>query len=698
MKTELDEAREPDDLWKELNEKRRRGCERYEKYVADTELNLAFLSGNQWVKYVLGEGITPIVNETNEIRETDDRVFPAYIRMMYDIYGDNPAITAYEGGMEVHDSMAAKAVESLCDYLNTNNGWRQARLRAGAWMMVAGTAYIMPFWKRNARYTGKKKKYEYIEAPVQTPKGLTHLLTKEVDSYSSDIAFSVLSPMSSYCFPLDASSWNEVQEFMHVSLSSLDALERKIGRKLNEEELTPHANEEVNFRAISRINRYVSHDFGYAQDFTETDTRYLEIQYWMRPCPRYPKGRYVHAYGGKIAHDGPLPYLDIARKIDPGDNFNLTMGIIPQFSYVMPGVLHPRSPVSIWRQPQVRINSLLTDQTANRRTVGRNKLLYEEGTIDDNAYTSEHGEMIPIRPGGGGFAPQFIQAAPLAGIDAEMDRAEYSFQQSTGQTPAVQGRNDTQVRSAQHFELLRENASVVNWMVFDQSDENDCLVAKFVIEMIRRFWDDSRKLDAIGHDRAIYLAAFNGMVTNMDVRFKRGSALARNYILREEMLEKFLQYGLFNREMDPKMRTLFINALELGSLIDATDYDAPHRNRANFENLKLSMDEAIEPRPEENHLIHVEEHNRFLQTYEGRALKQSTQALILAHIRAHNELYTEQVAPSVNMPPTPLRGMGDLQMYNQPQTAAGGQPPAVAAGAPQPAQAPEVEQEAGGME
>ena len=688
MKTDEEKTNEPEDLWKRLNDMRRRACERYEKYVADTELNLAFLSGNQWVKYILGEGITPIANETNEIREVDDRIMPAYIRMMYDIYGDNPAITAYEGGMEVHDSMAAKAVEALCDYINNNNGWRQARIRAGSWMMVAGTAYIMPYWKRNARYTGKKKKYEYLENPVQTPKGLTHLLTKEVDSYESDIAFSVLSPLSSYCFPLDAGSWNEVQEFMHVSLSPLEAIERKLGRKIDESELTPHANEEVNFRAISRINRYVSHDLGYAQDVSETDTRYLEIQYWMRPNPHYPKGRYIHAYGGKIAHDGPLPYLDI---------FNLSMGIIPQFSYVMPGVLHPRSPVGLWREPQVRINSLLTDQTANRRTVGRNKLIYEEGTIDESAYTNEHGEMIPIRPGGSN-APQFIQAAPLAGIDSEMDRAEYSFQQATGQTMAVQGRNDTQVRSAQHFEMLRQNASVVNWMVFDQSEENDNLVAKFVIEMIRRYWSDSRKSDAIGHDRSIYLLAFNTMVTNMDVRFKRGSALARNYVLREETLEKFLQYGLFNRDMDPKMRNLFINALELGSLIDATDYDAPHRNRANFENLKMAMAEGIEPRPEENHLIHVEEHNRFLQTYEGRALPPSTQALLIAHINTHNVLYAEQVAPSITQPPMPLRGMGDLNMYTK-QTAAGGQPPALPAGGPQSPQAsPEVEQGAGGME
>ncbi len=699
--SEFEEPLETDDLWKELNEKRRRACERYKKYVADTELNLAFLSGNQWVKYVMSEGITPIANETNEIREVDDRIFPAYIRMMYGIYGDNPTITAYEGGLEVHDSMAAKAVEALCDYLNNNNGWRQARIKAGAWMMVAGTAYIMPFWKRNARYTGKRKKYDYVDTPVESPKGLTHILTKEVDSYEADISFAVLSPMSSYCFPLDASSWNEVQEFMTVSLSSIEALERKLGRKLDEEELTPHSNEDVNFRSISRINRYVSYDLGYAQDVSETDVRYLEIQYWQRPCPRYPRGRYVHAYGGKIAHDGPLPYFDIARRIDPGDNFNITMGIIPQFSYIVPGVLHPRSPVSIWRAPQVRINSLLTDQSANRKTVGRNKLIYEEGTIANDAYTDEHGEMIPIRPGGGSFAPQFIQAAPLAGIDGEMDRAEYSFQQVTGQTLAVQGRNDTQVRSAQHFELLRENASVVNWMIFDQSEENDNLVAKFCIEMIRKYWSDSRTLDAIGHDRAIYFNAFKGMVTNMDVRFKRGSALARNYVLREETLEKLLQYGLFNQDMDPKMRTLFIKALELGSLIDATDYEAPHRNRANFENLQMSMGIAIEPRSEENHLIHVEEHNRFLQTYEGRALPANAQAIILGHIQYHNYLYSDQMAPGLNNPPTPIRGLGDIQMYNR--NAAGGGPaqPAGAAvppqGSPQPT-AVESTPAAGGME
>ena len=361
-----------EDLWKRLNEKRRAASERYAKMVAETELNLAFLSGNQWTTYSYTDGITPIRNSSNEVRETDNRILPAYLRMMWELYGDKPTIVAYEGGMEAKDSEAAKCVVQICDYLNDNNGWKEARLTLGSWLMVAGTAYIMPYWRRNARYKGTEKQNLYVTEPVKTEKGLSHIVTRTVASYEGDIGFEVLSPLCSYCFPLDAAKWQDVNEFMTVNLVSLENLSRKVGIKLKKDDLEAQDGDTVNFEALSRINRYVSDDLGYSADMTAGDTRYLEIQYWQRPSPMCPNGRYIHAYGGKIAHDGPLPYLDIARAIDPGDNFNLTMGIIPQFSYVVPGMLHPPAPITGWRPAQVRINSLLTDQTQNRRSVGRN--------------------------------------------------------------------------------------------------------------------------------------------------------------------------------------------------------------------------------------------------------------------------------------------------------------------------------------
>ena len=206
----------------------------------------------------------------------------------------------------------------------------------------------------------------------------------------------------------------------------------------------------------------------------------------------------------------------------------------------MPGMLHPPAPITSWRPAQVRINSLLTDQTQNRRSVGRNKLIIERGSLEDDAFTDEHGELIEVRPGMT-IAPQYLQASPLAGIEQEMDRAEYSLQQATGQSLAVQGKNDTQVRSAMHFEMLRSSAAVVNWMMEQQAEENDSMVAKFSVQMARKRWSEARILDVVGHDRASYYHSFRDCDIPIDIRVRRGSAMSRNYILREETLEKYLQ-------------------------------------------------------------------------------------------------------------------------------------------------------------
>lgn len=668
------------DTWEWLSSLRRQAAERYAKLVGEAELNLAFLSGNQYTCYTAMEGITPIRNSTNEVREKDNRILPSYLRMMWELYGDDPAIVAYEGGMEAKDSMSAKCATQICDYLNENNGWKQARLRMGSWMMIAGTAYIMPYWKRNARYAGRRTRSVFVTEPVKTEKGLSHLVSTPVDTYDADIGFEVLSPLSSYCFPLDASCWNDVTSFMTVSLSRKDSLERKLGKKLDAGKLASHSPGEVNFEALSRINRFVSDKFGYAADMTASEDRYLEIQYWERPGPRHPRGRYIHAYGGIIGHDGPLPYLDIARAIDPGDSHNLTMGIIPQFSFVSPGALHPQAPVTNWRPAQIRLNNLLTDQTQNRQAVGRNKLLVQKGFLDEDSFTDEHGEIIEYNPGMSA-APQFLQAPALVGIEAEMDRAEYSLQQATGQSLSTQGRNDTQVRSAMHFEMLRASASTVNWMTMNEANATDALVARFVVQMAKERWDENRMLDVIGRDRAAYYLAFRDAVLPLDIRVKRGSAMSRNYILREETLEKWLQYGLFNADMPPQTRRMFMRATELGYLFDSADGDAPHRNRAGWENLQMAVGVVIQPVEDENHLVHIEEHDRWLQSPEGRSLPVEKESVLRAHMEMHRVMYSSQMAPQLNMPATPIRGLGDLSLAQPsdllPKNSATGQQPAI---------------------
>jgi hypothetical protein len=661
-----------DQKWAWLEQLRQKAAERYRKTVAETEMNLAFLSGSQWTLWNIGEGITPVENATNEIRRVDNRIKPAYIRVMNELYGDEPAITAYEGGIEVKDSMAAKCAVQICDYLAENNGWQDARVRLGFWIMVTGTAYLMPYWKRNARY-GVKRRRRYSEAPIHTKRGITHLFTEAVENYEGDIAFDVLNPLNTYCFPLSATSWEEVNAVMNVNLVSLDSLERRLGTTLGKEGLVAHNAGDVNFEALNRINRFISPDFGYAADMTETDQRYMEIQYWERPSPARPRGRHIHAYGGRIAHDGDLPYLDIARVIDPGDNYNLTMGIIPQFSEVSGCMLHPPAVITNWRPAQSQLNDLLTRQAQNRAAVGNNKLIIQEGMLAEGQWTDESGQLIEV-PAGMSVTPQYIQGQPLVGLEAELDRAEYSIQQATGQSLAVQGRNDTQVRSAMHFEMLRNAADSVNWMLYYGCERNDRLAAKFVVSMVRAFWTEDRMLDAIGRDRAAYYLAFRDAVVNMDIRFRRGSAMARNHVVRMETLKEWLQYGLFSEGVPERTRRAFLRATELGYLFDVADDDAAHRNRAGYENLMMAIGQPIEPDETENHLVHIQVHDAWLQSPEGRASGAAVEAVVRAHIQLHRFLYSSQMAPQVDMPSSPIRGLGDLGLTNPTRLAAPQQP------------------------
>ena len=79
-----------DGRYREMRDMVRRSGERRRPYVLDVELTQAFLSGNQWLNASLARGLVPVENEANEIRVTDNRMLPAYVRWMFYLFQEEP--------------------------------------------------------------------------------------------------------------------------------------------------------------------------------------------------------------------------------------------------------------------------------------------------------------------------------------------------------------------------------------------------------------------------------------------------------------------------------------------------------------------------------------------------------------------------------------------------------------------------------
>lgn len=643
-----------DELAVDLENKYAQGQERHLKLVADAELSLAFLSGNQWVKISISKGISQIENPVNEVRVTDNRMLNAYRRWLFYMFKTDPVITAFEGGYELHDAEVAAVSAKLCDYWEKTNGWRASRRDIMGWVASCGIGYQTVDWRRRKGRKVRRKRVKFMDQPVTDKAGrVSFLQDVEVEDWEGDLEFGSLHPLTTYCFPLNAKKWDDVTGILSADVVTGDWIKENLDKTVDVDELEHVKEEMLNRRVLERINDYIGPEFGYAPSDRDANERmYLVVHWRQRPCSDYPKGRYVVTAGGRIFVDRDLPYLSAARQIDPGDVHNLTMGVIPYRAFVLPGRLYPPSLMSQLRDAQIRWNDLLTDEARNRKTVGRSKLLYEEGTLDDDEWTNEHGEKIPLRKHAS-IAPQYIQGQPLSGIQAEKMTALSAFEEASGQTEVLRGQNPAQVRAAFHLDILREESMALPYSDIEAMEEAYELTARLALAIAKEKYQPERVVQIYGRDRAGQALTFHTAVINTDVRVKRGSMRPRNHAVYEAKLSELLAVGAFTDPVTGKMNTdLYWQMSSLGTLNQAVDHKAKHRNRARAENvLILVYKQVVAPMEHEDHYLHIEEHRGAMARPEFYQAPNEVQAAILEHLEMHSAMLGNQLAPKLGAPP-----------------------------------------------
>lgn len=645
---------EEDPLVSEIKDRIEEGVAHHRPMVADTELTLAFLSGNQWVYSSQSAGIVPVNNSTNETREVDNQMLNHYRRWIHYLFKHDPVITAYEGGRELQDAERAKVASALADYWEKNNGLRKARKEATQWSGVTGIGFLVPTWRKNLKHV-KRRTLELTEEGEETEDGrISFVREKELPETRSDVYVESYHPLQVYPFPLNAQRWDRVEGVLTLDLATFSWIRDHISEDLDEDELETVDPAEINAQALQKLNRFVSSEFGWMPD-TGKDNQYIVAQWFERPSREHDKGRYVLMAGGQIVEDRKLPFVDEARTIDPYDECNLTMGIIPMVPMDFPGSLIPPPPFgSDMRKAQIRINRLLTDMRQNRETVGRNKLLYEEGTLDPEQWTDEHGERIPVQAGTS-ITPTHIQGQPLQGIDYEMGLARQSFEQQSGQTQVLQGQNPAQVRAAHHLDILREEAMSLPYQTISKHEEAYELTVKFMLEIARRRYTPEQIIEIYGRDYAGQALTFATARIDTDIRVRPGSMRPRNQALTEAKLIDYLQYGAFgpnNEDIDQ-----FWEMSELGTMNRAVDHEHKHRLRARTENTRMvHYGELVDVFEHERHDLHLTEHLGYMARPEYYNSSENDKAIMMTHVQRHREMEMANVAPNAKAASEPIPG------------------------------------------
>lgn len=663
-----DQSKQPSKTYEELNQLLRDGVDQLRLRAADSALVRAELNGETNLQFSLSSGLRRKKGK-GRIRPKSNALKKLYRWWMRKMFKTKPTITAYGGGKEDVDSERAQVAEAIFDHWRTNNGWLEAEKAVARWVFVCSRGYCEPVWAQSPTFRKKRKRRTMGATPTKNGRGkLSFVQEDEVEEFGGDMQFRVHNPEATFLFPLSASRWEDVNRIITADVVTKDYLERFAGKALKDEDLIEVEESTLNLALVDSVARFTG---SYVNTGARSEKRFLLIVSRERPSFARPDGRLLVVAGGMDLVDEPLPYLEEAREVDPTDVFNLTMGIIPWFGEPVAGTLLPPSRARVLLEAEQAIDSLMNDIDLNRRQFGRNKFIGPKAEFQDTEITEEHGQILTVT-GASREKVQVLQAQPLVGAMQEKADAEDSFDSLAGRPQVLKGGNDTQVRSAIHFDILREEAEEDLALDVTHREAFAERVGRLALAIARRRYDVEQVISIYGEERAGYAREFMTSNIRHDLRIAEGSAMPRNYASREaKILELWRDQAIVRADGTPDALALW-TMFDLG-VVNPTALDTMKARTSAQNDFRrmLYEGEPVTPQPHENHPLHLMTYSALMEEERFKRAPEARRALVFAHVQQRAAMLTEMTSASAGRTTPPIVGPADEE-----EPMPGGQPSA----------------------
>ncbi len=409
-------------------------------------------------------------------------------------------------------------------------------------------------------------------------------------------------------------------------------------------------------------------------------THVLLKEYFEKPCPDYPEGRYLVVANGVLLKDQPsLPYgfSDMANPYPCVD-----FPDIPKVGQYWA--------TTICEQiigPQKEYNLLRSKLAEQMRLMAHPKILVaKQHQLAPGAWTSEAGELVeyfavPHLPPPTPWHPPNIAAdtwKTLELLRKEISDIAHIYPESEGQVGSA--------TSGFQTNLLQEAVDAIHQPDIDAHGRVLEEAYYKIRRMMKAGYSIDRLLTVSGKDMEPEAFEFgsDNIDDFADIVMIASSALPKLPSARTQMLLEFWKAGIYGAAEDPEARRKIIAQLEMGTADDLYSDARKDEQQARVENEKFQEQMPL-PTPEfyENHDMHYRVHTDLLK--QPKEWDPQQKLLLIAHVILHvkfqNPMSAIQLALQYGMPDL----VADLLAQQQ---GPGAQAPAPSPGGPPPSAAP----------
>lgn len=305
------------------------------------------------------------------------------------------------------------------------------------------------------------------------------------------------------------------------------------------------------------------------------------IEYWERPCPDYPEGRYAIYANEVMVHEAENPYAGTAAELP----------LVRFRDVIVPDQFWGSSVIEQAIPMQRALNKVYEDLIKNSHDHGSNKWLVPYGSgIAAGALDRDSDEIIEFNPmaigSGGAVMPHRIPPGNASNLFiTQIQEWTARIQDIFGVHDVSQGKVPSGLKSGVAIQLLQESDDTNLGSVLMDMNGAYARAGRMALDLGKRFIDEDREFKSIaGEQASAKVIEFTGSdLSSRRVRVRMGSLFNRKRAALQQGLMEVLQYGgLEMMESRPEAIDLLFSAL--GVKHKKVSLSNPDVDRAEYNN------------------------------------------------------------------------------------------------------------------
>lgn len=578
-------------------------------------LTVNYLSGNQFMKI---NSATSDIEETEVIawfeeRETFNQLAPIFETRLAKLNRVQTDLKLRPATSESDDVANAKVSGKILESNFKALKYEKKQRKANVWSERTGTAFFKPHWNLKKGTIVGYDEHQMKEEDISDLPDFERELrmtgnTKQMPIFNGDVDCNVCSAFEIYPDSIYHSSCEDARSIIHAKVYSVDEVYDNWKEKLKGGDFNVFSIENGKMANGSLGDKTSAYQI---QNSTRKNS-VLVLEKWELPTILYPDGRLIIIGVGAdkktLFYYGKLPY-----RLGEDDNYLLPFveqKCIDYDDFFGISVYDRLLPL------QRRYNSLRNRKKEYLNRVAIGQLVFEEGSIDEDAMTDDvfgPGAMISyIR---GYNPPKYMDTPNLpSAFDSEEATLSVDFNRISGVSEiARDSKAPTGVGSGIALSILKEQDDTRLSITGSYISEAKKQVGKMFLKLQHDNVDYERQLRHVGKDEEVSLQVWSSQsITSYDVYFDESSSLSETPAQRRQMVFDLLQTGILTSGVDKRMFAKIFEVMQLGNWEDfAEDIDI-HTDKASRENRAMVKGESPTFLEFDNHDLHITKHEEFM--------------------------------------------------------------------------------------